>query len=339
LQEWRAAERSSLDLNDMGRAPLFVDLDGTLIKSDTFAEGMLRVARTRIHLLLSLPLWLLRGRAFAKAMIERYAALSASQFPYRESLVAYLIEQKKLGRELHLATAAHWRVANKVAKHLGLFDTVIASDARTNLKGKAKLYRIAEVQQGKPFSYAGNSAEDRPLWHAAAECIFVNAPAHLVAEANGLNKIEKTFLRTERPVRELFRALRPHQWSKNALVFVPLLTSHSYFNVDSVLASLSAFVAFCLCASALYLLNDLIDIHEDRQHPRKRQRPLASGSLSLRVAAFAIPGLLMAAIALSYFALRTSFLMVLLLYSAISLLYSVWLKRESTLDVIALAGL
>lgn len=283
--------------------------------------------------------WVARGPAVAKAMAARYGRISIESLPYDLRLIAYLRDQKEAGRPIYLATASHRNIAIRVAKHLGLFDGVIASTARENNKGKTKLARINENQKNAPFVYAGDSNADRPIWKAASAGIFVRAPKSAVTEANAAGKIEQNFPHSNNRWLALLRALRPHQWAKNALLFLPLLTAQLYDDVNAVAAASLGFIAFCLIASSGYLLNDLLDLDADRRHPRKRKRPFAAGDLPLWVGIALVPMLLVVALALSAWLLPPAFIATLAVYYFSTCLYSLWLKRIATIDVMTLAGL
>ena len=138
--------------------------------------------------------------------------------------------------------------------------------------------------------------------------------------------------------RSLLRALRPHQWVKNVLVFVPMVMAHRLFDPALWGAAAAAFAALSLLASGTYVINDLLDVEQDRLHPAKRHRPFASGALSAATGKIAAPLLIGAGLALG-FAASAAFGLVLLVYLATTLAYSLDLKRRAVLDVVVLAGL
>ena len=131
-------------------------------------------------------------------------------------------------------------------------------------------------------------------------------------------------------------ALRPHQWTKNLLIFAPIALSKHLFEADAFLRASLAFAIFCGLSGTVYLINDLADIERDRLHPKKRLRPLASGALSVGVARGAAAILGLACLGLSSL-LGRAFLAAALLYVALNLLYSFSLKRVVILDVIAIS--
>ena len=295
--------------------PLCVDLDGTLVKTDMLMETTARLLATRPWMALALPFWLARGRAHLKREIASRAPFDPALLPYDEKLLADLRAKRAAGRTLVLATAADSTVAQQIAQHLGLFDRTIASDGVRNLKGKAKAEAlVAEYGQGN-FDYVGNDRFDVPVWKAARKAIDVG-----------------------RGPSGWLRGLRMHQWAKNLLVFVPLLTAHR-FEAQAFAHAAIAFAAFSLAASCIYLVNDLADLEADRRHPAKRGRALASGDMSIAAAALLAPALLAGAIALCAFLLPWQFGALLATYVVASVAYSLGIKRVVLLDVFVLAGL
>ena len=143
--------------------PLVVDLDGTLLRTDLLLESGLRLIKQRPWLVLLMPFWLLKGRAYLKRKIFQEVQLDVSLLPPREELLTWLRDEKARGRRLILATASDYEQACTVAEPLGLFDTVLGSDGRRNLKGREKLKTIVDVC-GKDFDYIGNSSSDLAIW-------------------------------------------------------------------------------------------------------------------------------------------------------------------------------
>lgn len=316
--------------------PLYIDLDGTLYPGDTLWDTVaLMMARLPFDVL-RLPLVLLKGPLMAKEWLVEKAMPDASLLPYRAELVDLCRAERQRGRRVVLATAAHRRIAEAVAQHLGCFDAVIATDG-INRKGAAKLAAIRNDNPSTSFLYAGDSNSDRLIWSESAGCLAAGHAAAWPAEHIGAEVLAR-FPNSQSLLRALLKALRPHQWVKNILVFVPLVTSHRLFDLRAVLASVSIFFAFCLCASSAYLLNDLLDLENDRAHERKKNRPLAAGTLSILHALPMILGLLVAAIALAASTTATA-VYVLLLYYTVTIGYSIDLKSRMIIDVFTLAGL
>jgi 4-hydroxybenzoate polyprenyltransferase/phosphoglycolate phosphatase-like HAD superfamily hydrolase len=318
--------------------PLVVDLDGTLVKTDLMVESFFALIKQNPFLVFLCPFWLLKGRAFFKQQITRRVTLDVSVLPYHRELLDHLKAQHVRGRPLVLATANDERIARQVADHLQLFDRVLASNGTLNLSHRHKRERLIEVFGEKGFDYAGNARQDLEVWSSARKAIIVNSPQSVSRKAAGIAEIEQFFNDREGWLRPYIQALRLQQWIKNLLVFVPLVMAHRYNELDLLGEAFLAFLAFGLCASSVYLINDLTDLPADRHHPRKRQRPFASGELSLFWGLASIPLLLGLSVVVSLF-LPLSFLGMLLLYYLLNLGYSFTLKRIVLLDVIVLAEL
>lgn len=318
--------------------PLFVDLDGTLVRSDTFLDTLPALLRRRPWLLPAYLYWLVAG---GLPRLKQELALrlvpDPARWPYVPDLLDWLQHQKRAGRTLILATASDQRVARAVADHTGLFDGIIASDGRTNRRAAAKLQQIRTQVAGGPFAYAGNSRDDLVLWAEAAECIVVNASPKVKAAlaARGITAHRVIDDRAGR-MASLWYALRAYQWSKNLLLAVPLVLAHRLGDGSALVAVLQAGLAFCLAASAVYLLNDLLDVFADRGHPRKNQRPLARGDLAVGHA-LAAAGLLLAGAAGLSLGLPAAFGGWLAIYLLATTAYSLVLKRVLLVDVILLA--
>ena len=173
--------------------PLCVDLDGTLIKTDLLWESLARLLRQNPLRFLSILVWWTRGRAYLKQELARRVSIDPATLPYNQPFLAFLREQKNAGRKLILATAFDQKGAILVANHVGLFDEVLASDGRINLRGKNKLKRLTEKFGERGFDYAGNSSADIPVWRGAHEAIVVNASRFLANRAAKCTKLGPTF--------------------------------------------------------------------------------------------------------------------------------------------------
>jgi 4-hydroxybenzoate polyprenyltransferase len=238
-----------------------------------------------------------------------------------------------------LATASDTRFANAVAAHLGLFDDVLASDGATNMSGHRKLAAIKADSKDAPFSYAGDRSIDLQIWSQASEAIVVSNSGSLVGRVRKVSSIESVVKPVRATLRNFLYGIRLHQWLKNLLVFVPLLPVLNVATSSMVLKAIWCFIAFGLCASSIYVFNDLLDLEADRQHRRKRLRPFASGLISIPQAALLGMALLALGLTLSCLTLPLPATLTLLAYLALTTLYSLWLKRKLLLDVFALAGL
>ena len=265
-------------------ATLFVDLDGTLIRSDLLWEAFVRLVRRSPWSVLMLPFWLLRGRAAFKRTLSERVSIDASVLPYRSSVVTYIEEQRSQGCHIVLATASDERWAHAVAERLGVFDAVLASDGTHNLKGAAKLAAIesyCETREGPSWGYIGDAAADLPIWSKADDVLVVEPPSGLLSRIRAIKAPAQVFDGSPARARAAIRAIRPHQWVKNVLLFVPLVLARNFTDMLQLATVGAAFVAFSLCASAVYVFNDLLDIEADRAHKRKCKRPFAAGALPL----------------------------------------------------------
>jgi 4-hydroxybenzoate polyprenyltransferase/phosphoserine phosphatase len=316
--------------------PLCVDLDGTLIRSDTLIECLLRLVKSRPREALRIPGWLLRGRAHLKRQIASRVALDVTTLPYHGPFLEFLRAERASGRRLVLVSAADEAIVRDVAEHLGLFDEVIGSDGTTNVKGEGKRAALRERFEAGGYDYAGNDAADVAVWEDAHQAIAVNAPARVVRRSKA--PVARVFARDPVSPRVLRKALRLQHWVKNLLIFVPIVMAHELQNLPLVLASVMAFFAFGMCASAIYLINDLFDLDADRRHPTKRNRPLASGALSLQHGMLLAPLLLLVSAAIAAF-MTPAFKFTLLTYVVLTTSYSWRIKSIAILDVVVLAGL
>lgn len=326
--------------------PLFVDLDGTLIRGDLLWESAALFVRRAPWSAWRLPWWLLEGKAGLKRALAERVLPDVTTLPYRADVLALLTAEHERGRRVILATASHQRLAEAVAQHLGVFDAVLATEGETNLAGINKLEAIQKYLQAQgwanSFDYIGDSAADVPICRAARHSYLVNPDQGMKARVGSSFEESRRLGEPNQRLRAWVRALRPQQWAKNVLVFVPLLTSHKFVQPGAWLTVLHVclgFMAFNLCASAVYLLNDLLDIDADRQHPRKRLRPLASGRLSIPAGVISCGLLMTAGMVLGISTGLPHFVLALGLYVLMTSLYSFWLKRKLLLDVIVLAGL
>jgi 4-hydroxybenzoate polyprenyltransferase len=315
--------------------PLAVDLDGTLVSTDVAVESCFLFLKKNPLQLFRLPFWM-ASPVRLKHRLAREAMPDVRTLPYRRELIEYLQEEKQRGRKLVLATAADEAVARQVAGELGIFDAVFASDGITNLKGERKRDRLVEEFGLKGFAYAGNSTRDRSVWEAARETILVHPTAGPRAVSESDAEFDRVFHPESAGWRPYLDALRPPHWLKNALVFLPLIAAHQFYNPAMLAHAVLAFVILSLCASSVYLLNDLVDLDEDRRHPLKKYRMLASGKLPITHALIMAPALVLVAIVLSLFE-PPLFLLAVAGYCVLMLAYCLKLRRLALWDAVALA--
>lgn len=313
---------------------LVVDLDGTLLRSDMLHECFWAALGRDASVPFRGLRHLLRGRAALKHWLAGRGAPDPAGLPYDADVLQALRDWRAAGGRTALVTAADATLARAVAAHLGLFDEVHGSDGAENLKGPRKAAFLTGRYGAGGFTYMADSRADLPVWAAAGAAVTVAAGPALRARVDRLVPGARHIGAPARPWRPLLAALRPHQWLKNVLVFLPLLAAH---RIDAAALGLSllAFVAFCLVSSGVYLLNDLLDLDADRAHPRKCRRPFASGALPVPAGLWLVPGLFAAGLGLSLVA-GADFAAVLLAYVALTTAYSLGLKREVILDILML---
>jgi 4-hydroxybenzoate polyprenyltransferase/phosphoserine phosphatase len=319
------------------RVPLVVDLDETLVAADSLIEGAVLLLKHQPLRALAMPAWLAAGKQRLKARIAERVTLDVALLPYRAEVLDYVRGARAQGRHIVLATAANERVAHQVAAHLGLFDEVLASDDTRNLAGERKRERLVEAFGERGFDYMGSARADVAVWRSARRAVVVGGGAALRdrARATAL-ACEMLDVAEARPT-DYLSALRLHHWLKNALLFVPLMAAHRIFEPALLAELVLAVLAFGLCASGVYLLNDLLDLEDDRHHPRKRNRPIPAGRIPARRVVLAMPVVLGAGLGLAL-ALSVPFALVAGVYVALNLLYSLRLKSVPVLDVLVLAA-
>jgi 4-hydroxybenzoate polyprenyltransferase len=318
--------------------PLCVDLDGTLLKTDTLYELALRVIKVSPWLVFYLPCVLLKGKQHLKKYLSMRVDLDPARLPYNQEFLTYLIDQKKQGRKLVLATGCHEKTAKAIAAHLGIFAEVFATDESVNLTGRRKALRLEQAFGAKGFDYAGNDTVDIPVWKQARNSLLVNcAPLDKKIITSRLT-ITRVFDSKTVSIKPFIKAARLHQWAKNSLLLLPALTAHTLLDISTIVVLAVAFLAFGCCASFSYIINDLLDLDADRQHHSKKYRPFAAATVSILAGLVMAAALLVLTVLLSLH-LNAGFSALLLLYFVITNVYSFKLKAIPILDVSVLAGL
>lgn len=312
------------------RPPLVVDLDGTLLRSDTLYETFAAAFFKQPFRTLGVAATgLAGGRAALKRGLCELAPIEVETLPIRGELLAYLGDQKSRGRALHLATAADRSIATRVAETVGLFDGVYATDGGRNLKGRAKAEALTAAFPGG-FSYAGDSRADLEVWKHAESAVVV-CSGGLAERAAGVTEVEQRIVHKGPGPRQWAKAVRPHQWAKNALVLAPVALGFTQVTTAGLLQAIAALVLLCLLSSLTYIVNDIADIQADRRHATKRRRPFAAGVIPVRdgllLAGFGIPILLAAGLLIGPAAAAA-----LLAYCVVTLAYSFGLKRIPLAD-------
>jgi len=319
---------------------LVIDLDGTLIRTDLLVESTSQFLIQHPFQFFKPLLWFLRGKTTLKHELAQRVNLDVAALPYNTDVLDWLRAEKQSGRRLVLATASHRHWAEQVAQHLRLFDDVLATEGDVNLKSEAKAHALVNRFGERGFDYVGNDWPDLQVWARAHTAHVVDAPASLLQRTQAQGPVGQVFdSGAPSSLMALLKAMRLHQWMKNLLVFAPLMAAHQYADVARDGLALLAFVAFSLTASSVYLLNDLVDVQDDRHHARKRHRPFASGSLSLAMGWLLWPLLWVAAAVLSLTCMPPMFSLSLGVYFVLTVAYSLYLKQLAVLDVLTLATL
>lgn len=318
---------------------LCIDCDGTLIATDLLYEAFFLLLKQYPIGLFYLPFWLLKGKVYLKERLADHVTFNWSTLPYRKEVLSLMDNARVGGQKTVLATASPLAWAKGIANYLACFDEVVATENGVNLSGKNKAKHLVAKYGEKGFDYAGNATIDLEVWQHAAGAIVVSSNAGLIKRV--IAKAGKRLQIIQSPKAGFFvyiRALRLHQWLKNMLVAVPLLAAHQLGSIDALIQAGCAFFAFSLCASSVYVLNDLLDLDSDRQHIRKSKRPFAAGTIPLWQGMMLIPMLLAGSLLISLLLPRL-FLWVLIAYFAMTLAYSIRLKKQVIVDVMLLAGL
>jgi 4-hydroxybenzoate polyprenyltransferase len=312
-----------------------VALEGGLIHTDVLWERLLLVLRRQPWLSLLLPVWLLGGRSSVERAVTSRNAFDPSALPYRRDLLEALRHAATKGRRL-LLVATDAQAARAVADHLTIFGDVVAEPLA---RGNRPELGLAERLGPSSFDYIGAASADLPLLRKAERGYVVGARGTLVGQVRALGDKVQVLSTRRSLLRALIKVLRPHQWSKNALVIVPLLLSPGAHSVQHVVSALLAFTTFSLCASAGYVFNDLIDIDADRAHRTKFKRPFASGDLPVLLGPPLFLALFLVSFTIAFVALPLAFVGMLALYFVATMSYSLVLKSKLMVDVVVLAGL
>ncbi|PIE40854.1 MAG: hypothetical protein CSA49_06360 [Gammaproteobacteria bacterium] len=316
---------------------IVIDLDGTLIKTDLLIESFFSLIKKNPLYIIFALFWLKKGKANLKREIASRVNIPIETLPYNDAVIQYVKEKQQQGYITALATASNKKYADQVAEHLGIFDAVFASDDVINLSGSKKKAALNEAYGVKGYIYAGNAEVDTKVWQDSTAAVVVGGNA-LASQAEKICGVDKHIPAEGGLLKKWLKALRVHQWVKNGLVFVPLFASHQSSDLEKIVLCIAAFCAFSLCASSVYLLNDLLDLNDDRRHRTKRNRPFAAGSVNLLHGLLLAPLLLVVAFIIAA-GVSLDFLTVLACYYVLTFAYSFYLKRVELVDVITLAGL
>ncbi|MFK0272425.1 UbiA family prenyltransferase [Ensifer sp. NPDC090286] len=316
--------------------PLCVDLDGTLLAADTLWEGAAIILLRNPLMLFPMLFWLAKGKARLKHEVALRSGRRAEDWPYRQAVIDRLAEEKKNGRELVLVTGAAPSVANDIAAHVGMFSSVMHSTDALNLTSSNKRRALVERFGDGAFDYMGNSRDDIAVFEVARRAIVVSpdAAAEKWRRNHDAERLDTGKVSALAPL----KSIRVHQWAKNVLIGVPMILNHEVLHFDAIVSVIIAFFAFSFLASAVYVINDLSDLANDRRHAKKRYRPLASGQMSVPTALVLAGCLIVASVALTLL-LPWKFAGVLAFYACATTAYTFVLKRKLLVDVFTLAGL
>jgi 4-hydroxybenzoate polyprenyltransferase len=318
--------------------PLVLDLDGTLLRTDLLLEAVIQYLKREPLAFILVLFWACRGIAHLKYELAERTEILVDLLPVNEPLASYAREAAERGRTVIAATAASRELAAKVCTRFGFISEVLASCETVNLKGAQKAEALKRRFPGG-FAYAGDSATDVAVWNEARFGLFAGRDRRLLERLSAVTALEADFSHPPATLGHWAKALRLHQWAKNALVFLPLMLAGHVLDGSGWVACAAAFGAVGLAASATYLINDLFDLEADRQHWSKRGRPFASGSISIPQGVAGSAALLTAGLALAFASGGLPVLGALLLYCGGTLAYSLNLKRVPVLDVTVLAAL
>lgn len=322
---------------DSNQLPLCVDLDGTLIRTDSLHEIVLKTLKNKPLKAFILPFWILSGKASFKARLMEEENLNVALLPYNKAVLAY-VESERKKRKVYLCTGANEKLANEVAKHLDCFDGVIASSSEANVTGRNKAERLNKQFGKGKFAYIGNASVDYNVWDDAGEVSVTSSSARFIRSVETRYNNVRSFTLPKTNLITWIKAVRLHQWVKNSLLFVPLLIDHKIANLSMVLAATIGFISFSTMASATYIINDLLDLEADRAHPKKSKRPFAAGTIPVSKGLFSAIFLFAISLGLMLF-VPPEFSVVAAIYLISTLLYTFHLKAMVILDACLLAGL
>ncbi|MFY8160537.1 MAG: UbiA family prenyltransferase [Candidatus Kapaibacteriota bacterium] len=319
--------------------PLCCDLDETLIKTDCFFEAISYLIKTNPLYILYFPIWAIKGLPNFKQEVFKRAKIDVKTLPYNYEVIDFLKEQKANGHKIVLATATPQFIADEVEEYLGIFDKVLGSTDKLNLKSHNKANKLVELYGENGFDYIGDSLADINVWKRADKAYLVAKSDYSVNKILKSISVEKIIYKYDNYAGLLIKELRILQWIKNLILIIPLILAHKIADVDLLFNSTIAFFSFSFVASAVYILNDLSDLTSDRQHRSKKYRPFASGHLRLQYAFVLVPTLLIVSFVLSFLFLNINFSIILLFYFVITSLYSLYIKKIAILDILILASL
>lgn len=315
---------------------LIVDLDGTLTNTDCSVESLCSAIVKNPLIIFYSIIWYVKGKPYLKKRLFDASNFQVKNLPFNDSVIEIIKDAKVQNEKIYLFTGSTQKIADEVSDHLNLFDGSFGSNEKINLTSYNKLTKIRDIIGHESFSYVGNSKADLPVWEEA-EKIYIVSNFGESLKNKLKNKAPKVVLKSGNSYLSFIKIMRPYQWLKNVLVFVPFFI-YEYSTVKEFWMSIIGFVSFSLAASSVYILNDFLDVSSDREHPTKKQRPFASGELSLIHSFWMIPVLLIPSLILASSVSLNSFI-IISSYLLITFLYSLYLKKVLILDICILASL
>lgn len=327
-------------MQQLRNKPLCVDLDGTLVRTNTLFEAALAAIKKNPWFIVKLALSVSKGKPAIKHIIGIHAPHDASLLPYNNELLAWLKEQRTKGRILILATASDKAIADDIAQYLGIFQEVIASTSQHPVSANTKYAVLSKRFGKKEFSYAGNSHADLTVWQSASSAILVDTETSVGDQVRNSIPIEAEFSNTSKITpRVVMQTMRIHQWAKNLLLFTAPIAAHRIGESSIAVNSAIGFLSFSCLASSVYILNDLFDIASDRTHATKRFRPIAACKVGIPQAMSWSVLMAIVSILLATLFLPLKFLWILAVYFCITSIYSLRIKKIPYIDIVVLAAL
>jgi 4-hydroxybenzoate polyprenyltransferase/phosphoserine phosphatase len=317
--------------------PLVVDVDGTLVITDLLHEAALQFVASQPLQAYRIAVWLAAGKANLKSRLADRVSPGIETVPLREEVLALIREAQSEGRPVYLASASDRRYVQALAERIGGIAGVFGTESGTNLAGKAKADRLVRAFGAKGYDYVGDGLVDFAVWRSARKPLAVAHSAGFAARVLDAFPDAAIVARPRTALLAYVSALRVHQWAKNVLVFLPMIAGHR-FEWDAIAATLLGFLCFCCAASSAYVINDLLDLPGDRDHPSKSRRPFAAGNIPITHGLGLAVLLMVGAFAFSLL-LPWRFSGILGIYVVCTLGYSLLLKRKVLVDVIMLGGL
>lgn len=313
--------------------PLVLDVDGTLLRTDMLFENVWAGLGTDPIRTIKAGVTLLSKPARLKEAVYNIADIRVDLLPVNTEVLEFAKAAQADGREVILASASDERLVQALADHHG-FDGAIGSKDGHNLKGANKAAALIERYGKGGFDYAGDDSSDTAIWDVADKAIIVGTAGGAAARYPS-EKV--TTFDAPHKTSEAIRAMRPHQWVKNVLLFLPMIAAHQ-FGLESFGLIILGIMAFSAAASCIYIVNDLLDLEADRLHVKKCKRPFAAGTVPIKTGMMICAGLGVFALGLGAF-LGIAFFGVVALYIILSLAYSLKLKRMRWIDIFTLASL